>query len=90
MRQKKGFIMRDVCGDKVIVGEGLEAVDFGRMVCLNETAAWLWEEAERQGDFTVGSLAEALCEEFDVEQDRAEGDVAAVLGKWQDRGMIEP
>ena len=30
MKQKNGFVLRDVCGDKVIVGEGLGAVDFGK------------------------------------------------------------
>ena len=36
MRQKKGLVLRDVCGEKVIIGEGLEAVDFGRLMCLND------------------------------------------------------
>ena len=45
MKQKKGLVLRDVCGEKVIIGEGLEAIDFGRLLCLNDTAAWLWEKA---------------------------------------------
>jgi len=33
---------------------------------LNKSAAWLWKEAQAQGDFTVESLTERLCEEYDV------------------------
>ena len=48
MRQKKGFVLRDVCGEKVIVGEGLETVDFGKLISLNESAALLWEREQSQ------------------------------------------
>ena len=59
MRQKKGFVLRDVCGEKVIVGEGLDTVDFGKLISLNESAALLWEKASKLGDFTVQDLADA-------------------------------
>ena len=59
MRLKDGFVLRDVCGEKVIMGEGVGALDFGHLLCLNETAAWLWEKAGSMGDFTVEALAEA-------------------------------
>ena len=71
MRQKKGLVLRDVCGEKVIIGEGLEAVDFGRLMCLNDTAAWLWEKASEMGEFSVEGLAEALLEEFEVTKEQA-------------------
>ena len=70
MRQKKGLVLRDVCGEKVIIGEGLEAIDFGRLMCLNETAAWLWEKASEMGEFSIEGLAEALFEEFEVTQEQ--------------------
>jgi len=41
MRIKKDFVLRDVCGDPVIMNEGLEVIDFCKVIVLNETAAWL-------------------------------------------------
>jgi len=38
MRIKKGFVLREVCGERVIVGEGLGAINFGKLLALNETA----------------------------------------------------
>ena len=89
MKQTKGFILRDVCGDKVIVAEGIEVLDFGQLLSLNETAAWLWQEASRQGDFNVDTLTSALCKEYDVEKELATKDVTTILKKWQDLGLTE-
>ena len=36
MKIKKGFVLREVCGEHVIVGEGLGAVNFGKLLALNE------------------------------------------------------
>ena len=52
-------------------------------------AAWLWREAERQGDFTVESLAEALCQEYDITPENALADVAELTAQWQQEGMVE-
>jgi hypothetical protein len=89
MRQKKGLVLRDVCGEKVIIGEGLEAVDFGRLMCLNDTAAWLWEKASEMGEFSVEGLAEALLEEFEVTKEQALQDVKDIVAKWKENGIIE-
>ena len=83
MRIKKGFVLREVCGENVIVGEGLGAVNFGKLLALNETAAWLWKQAQDMGDFTVESLAGKLCEEYDVSVDDARQDVADIIASWQ-------
>ena len=32
MKIKKGFVLRNVCGEQVIMGEGLDAIDFGRLL----------------------------------------------------------
>lgn len=89
MKLKSGFVLRDVCGEKVIMGEGIGALDFGRLLCLNETAAWLWSKASEMGDFTVDALATALCEEYDVTLERAKADVASIVAEWQKVNVIE-
>ena len=89
MKIKKGFVLREVCGEQVIMGEGIGALDFGRLLCLNETAAWLWKQAELQGNFTVDSLAQALCGEYDVSADQAKIDVAAIVAEWQKVDVLE-
>ena len=89
MRLKKGFVLREVCGEKIIVGEGAETVDFGKMISLNDTAAVLWKKAEELGDFTVDELADALTEVYEVNHEQAVKDVEALTSRWQEAGLCE-
>lgn len=89
MKRKDGFVLREVCGEKVIVGEGLGAVDFGKLVSLNGTAAWIWNKAGELGEFDVDSMADALCEEYEVSRETAVADVKALLDQWIELGIIE-
>ena len=88
MRQKEGFVLRDICGDKAVVAEGAKVVDFGKMIMMNDTAAWLWEKCTELGDFTAEQLAEALCEEYQVEPSKALADINRILEGWKELGLI--
>ena len=89
MRLKKGFVLREVCGERVIMGEGLGAINFGKLLALNETAAWLWQQAQTMGDFTIEALAERLSEEYDVTADEAKADVVEIIAEWQKVDVVE-
>ena len=89
MKQKKGFALRTVCGENIIVAEGLETVDFSKVINLNETATFLWKEAEKQGDFSVGSLTGARCKEYEVEKAIATADIDRIVGEWKEIGIVE-
>lgn len=89
MRIKKGFVLREVCGENVIMGEGLGAVNFGKLLALNETAAWLWKQAQQMDDFTTDVLAARLSEEYDVSADQAKADVTELVAQWQSVDVVE-
>jgi len=89
MKIKNGFVLRQVCGENVIVGEGLGAINFGKMLALNETAAWLWQQAVAMSDFTVDALAQKLCDEYEVSLDEAQADVKSIVTEWQNVGVLE-
>ena len=88
MKRKEGFVLREVCGEKVIVGEGLGAINFGKLISLNDTAAWIWEKAGELGDFSVDALVEALCDTYEVTPETARTDVQALLDQWLELGII--
>ena len=89
MKQKKGFVLREVCGENVIVGEGVEAINFGKLISLNESAAYLWKQATALGDFTPEQLAEALKQEYEVSDEQALTDVNRIVKEWQKVGIVE-
>ena len=82
-------MLRQVCGENVIVGEGLGAINFGKMLALNETAAWLWQQAQAMGEFTIEALADKLCDEYEVTPDEARRDVAAIIDEWKAVNVVE-
>jgi len=89
MKQKEGFVLRTVCGENVVIGEGITTVNIGKFFSLNETAAWLWKKAAELGNFTDSQLADALCEEYEVNPEQALTDVRQMLAQWQKDGIIE-
>ena len=89
MKLKKGFVLREVCGENVIIGEGLETVNFGKIINLNETAAMLWKKAAELGDFNAEQLADALTDTYEVSREQALSDVETLTARWQEAGLIE-
>ena len=86
---KKGFVLRQVCGENVVVGEGLHAINFGKLLSQNETAAWLWQQAVEMGDFTVDSLVAKLLEEYEVTENMARRDVSNIVNEWLKVEVVE-
>lgn len=89
MRIKKGFEMRQVCGEYVIVAFGEENIDFSKVINLNESAAIMWKAAEASSDFSAQTLADALVAEYEVEPDTALADAETMLQKWIEVGLVE-
>lgn len=89
MKLKSGFVLREVCGQKVIVAEGLEAVDFGHLISLNDSAATIWQIAQQQGVFTVESIAQEICQQYDIDLNTAQNDIKSLLESWKNLGIVE-
>lgn len=88
MRIKKGFVLRPLGMEYILVAEGLEAADANKIISLNETAAFLWEAVENK-EFDAAVLIQLLLDEYDVDPQVAEKDVAALLQTWKDAGIVE-
>ena len=89
MRIKEGFTLRRIGSQDTVMAQGTAAARFSHVLQLSESAAWLWREAQQQGDFTVESLAEALCQEYDITPEDALADVAELTAQWQQVGVVE-
>lgn len=88
MRQKKGFRLRNICGENVVVAEGIENIDFSKIISMNESSAYLWEHT-KGADFTVDDLCQLLLDEYEVDEKTAHADAEAVVEKWKEIGIIE-
>jgi len=94
MRAKKGFNLREVCGEQIIVAEGRENLDFTNIISMNESSAFLWNSVQGK-DFTLDDLADLLVDNYQIDEntpldrERAKADAQAMLDKWFEAGIVE-
>ena len=88
MKTKKGFNLRQVCGENVIVAEGAENIDFSSIISMNESSAYLWNSIQGK-EFDKDNLVELLTQEYGVDADTAAKDVDALVAQWMKAGIIE-
>ena len=88
MKLKKGYRLRSLGQEFILVAEGLDAVDFSRMISMNESAAFLWKEVDGK-DFDAEMLTSLLMDNYDITRETAQNDVAALLESWSAAGLIE-
>lgn len=88
MRIKKGFELRDVCGEHIIVAYGIENIDFNKVISLNESATYLWRNVFDK-DFDVETMASLLQQEYEVDAETAKRDAQALLDEWTKVGLTE-
>ena len=88
MRIKEGFTLRTICGEHIVIGEGMAQVNFNKMLTLNGSAAYLWEQLTGR-DFTVQDMASLLQEKYEVSAGRALEDAGKLLDVWKEQGVVE-
>lgn len=88
MKTKKGFKLRSVCGENIIVAEGMDNIDFCHIISLNDTAAYLWKAVEGKA-FTADTLAKLLLKAYEVSEETAKADAEKLIDKWLSAGIIE-
>ena len=88
MRTRKGFTLRPLGKEYILVAEGLEIADYSQMVSMNGTAAFLWQEVEDK-DFNADTLAELLVDHWHIAEETAKKDVEAILESWKKANIVE-
>lgn len=70
------------------MGESLNLIDFDRIVSLNESAAYVWENLPASG-FDMATITHLLTDRYDVEEATAERDARELAEVWLKAGVIE-
>lgn len=85
---KTGLRLHKIGSKYMIVDSSSENVNLANVYSLNETAAWIWEKAS-SGAETADTLADAICQEFDIDRETALNDVIRQLQEWRGMGLIQ-
>lgn len=88
MKILEGFRLRDVMGQATVIGEGVDQVNFNKLITLNSTAAFLWKEIEGK-EFDAAMLAELLIREYGIDEGLAQKDATSILEQWSEIGLVK-
>ncbi|MFA7611860.1 MAG: PqqD family protein [Acholeplasmataceae bacterium] len=75
MKIKKGYLVREVAGENIVVSTEKREVDFDYIIHLNDSAKLLFE-ALMEDDLEEKDLVNILLDNYEVEEDVATKDVS--------------
>lgn len=88
MKIVDGFRLRDVMGQATVIGEGVNQVNFNKLITLNTSAAFLWKAIEGK-EFDVETLKSLLVDEYGIDVQLAEKDAESIAKQWSEAGLVE-
>jgi hypothetical protein len=88
MKIKEGFILRQMCGENIVAAEGLQNINFNKLLSLNESAAYLWQELADK-EFTLEDMAELLISRYGIDKQLAMTDSENLMKSLVEVGVAE-
>lgn len=89
MRIRREYSVRELAGEHVVVVPAPEGAGLTRILALNASALYLWEELQER-DFSPEEAAQLLVARYDVAPDVACDDARQWIERLTDCGIIEP
>lgn len=88
MKIRNQYKVREMAGEHVVIMQGRCGADMTRIISLNATSLFLWNELAGR-DFTAADVAEMLTSAYDVDAETAARDAEAWVGKLRSCNLVE-
>lgn len=86
MKIEKGFVLREIAGDYIIIPTGKNALKFNGLITVNEVGVDLWNML--QEDVTQEQLVQGILDTYEVEENVARDDIQEFLDKLDSAGIL--
>jgi len=86
MKIKKGYALRSIAGENIVVPVGSKNIDFKGMITLNDSGAFLWRLLETEK--TQEELLSAMLQEYDIDESAAEEDLKEFIDMLNNAGIL--
>ena len=86
MQLRDNFTIKEIVGDYIVVPTGENYLDFGAVISINDSGAFLWKQL--QDNKSVDELSSALAEEYGIETDVAKADVEEFVALLKEHNLI--
>ena len=87
MKIKKGFVVRSIAGESVVVALGAASKSFNGIIKLNDTGRVLWDKLVEGCE--LADLKAALLAEYDVDEQTAEYDAEKFVKTLEGANILE-
>ena len=88
MKIKNEFKTRKIAGETIIIMQGKHGVDMTKVISLNATSEWLWQNLTGK-DFELSDVANLLISHYQIDQITAEQDSKVWIENLTKYGIIE-
>lgn len=88
MKIKENYKVRKIAGENLIVKQGEDHSDLTKIISLNPTAMYLWEELQGK-EFTSEEAGALLEKKFGIDANTAFADARSFLRKLVNEGIID-
>lgn len=89
MKIRPEYTVREMAGEHLIVMPGRYGADLTRVIALNASSLYLWEEL-REREFGTEDAARLLIERYGIDVETARRDAEAWAGRLVACGVAEP
>lgn len=79
--------VREIAGEHIILLQGRAGGELSKVVALNSTALFLWENLSGK-DFSINDISDLLIDQFEVDKDTATNDAKQWLDTLLTNGLI--
>ena len=88
MKIKDGYKIRNIAGENVIVSIGTLNVNLTKVISLNPTSVWLWEQLGNE-EFDDEKVADMLTDNYEVGREQALSDARAWIESLRSANLLE-
>lgn len=87
MKIKDSFIINQIGDEYIVVPTDDSVTDFGAMISLNETGAFLWESLKNE--ISIESLCKKVTKEFNIDEKTAMNDTLEFIEILKEKNLLE-
>ena len=88
MKISKNYKIREIAGETIVVNQGTANVNMTRIISLNQTAKFLYEQLQDK-EFELEDAAQLLVDAFGITKEVAMKDVAVWVDSLKKCGIVE-
>lgn len=87
MKISKGYYLKNIAGENIVLPIGLNIVSFNGMITLNNTGAFLWNQLNTEK--TEDELVALLLNEYEIDGASAKVDINEFITTLKNASLLE-